>query len=417
MAHPPHRRDALRAAIAALALPAAPDLPPRPTRGVRAFRLVEAAGLRRSGYPIAATVPDAVGGRNFRLVRDGRPVPAQFRRVDNGPHGAPEVALDFLVGPGPMEVQRYEVHFGGPEVEPGPEPAGGIAVERRDGAYLVSQGVAIRYAIPGNAFGRFDEAGGPRLAYLKPGSSGLTIRSPAADGFAAPSKPGGVRSSVTRQGPLAVGLRFEAGEVADGTGMTLDLTFPHSKTWFQAAWTVDDPRGVVAGLGLDLGVALEGPPALVDFGAGTTVYGQARGDERVELVAGRAPGEAEPESGRGWVVRRGGPGTSTVQAASTAGDPRPAEGWAHVMDGRRCVALAVPGFGRSAARDKIRVEADGRARLTRDYAAGQAAPPPGPKSLAFTLHFVPMPVQVGAATSPQSILAPPRVEWDRPPDR
>ena len=58
----------------------------------------------------------------------------------------------------------------------------------------------------------------------------------------------------------------------------------------------------------------------------------------------------------------------------------------------------------------IVVGADGRVRLSRDFAMGPGEPPRGPKSLNFWLHFVPMPVQVGAATSPQSMLAPLRVE-------
>jgi hypothetical protein len=37
-------------------------------------------------------------------------------------------------------------------------------------------------------------------------------------------------------------------------------------------------------------------------------------------------------------------------------------------------------------------------------------PPAGAKRLAFWLHFVGMPVQVGAATSPQAMLAPLQVE-------
>ena len=48
-------------------------------------------------------------------------------------------------------------------------------------------------------------------------------------------------------------------------------------------------------------------------------------------------------------------------------------------------------------------------------ATSTAAPPPGPKKITFWLHFVGMPVHVGAATSPQAMLAPLRVTVsDRP---
>jgi hypothetical protein len=85
-----------------------------------------------------------------------------------------------------------------------------------------------------------------------------------------------------------------------------------------------------------------------------------------------------------------------------------------VIDGTRCTAAAVADFG-AAGRDRIEVSAGGRLRLWRDFAGQGAAPAPGPKTLTFWLHFVPTPVQVGAATSPQAMLAPLRVEWQAGP--
>jgi hypothetical protein len=183
------------------------------------------------------------------------------------------------------------------------------------------------------------------------------------------------------------------------------------------AATVEDPSGIVAGLEFDLSLLIEGSPTLVDFGAGSMVYGQIQGAERMELVAGRAIGETEPASGSGWTVLKGTGTNPPVTASSAAESHRPAEGWAHVMDSRRCSALAIAEFGRKGARDRISVGADGRARLSRDFSVGSGEPPRGPKSLTFWLHFVPMPVQVGAATSPQSMLTPLRVDWDRTPGR
>ena len=80
------------------------------------------------------------------------------------------------------------------------------------------------------------------------------------------------------------------------------------------------------------------------------------------------------------------------------------------MDATRCTAVAIGGFGR-ATRDRIVVDADGRIQLWRDFAGDGGSPPKGPKALTFWLHFVTMPVQVGAVTSPQSMLAPLKVEW------
>jgi len=81
-----------------------------------------------------------------------------------------------------------------------------------------------------------------------------------------------------------------------------------------------------------------------------------------------------------------------------------AEGWAHLMDKQRCTAVAVADFGRRVG-DSIQLDADGRMRL--DRGANLWAEP---RSLRFWLHFVDAPVQVGALTSPQSMMAPLEVE-------
>jgi hypothetical protein len=219
---------------------------------------------------------------------------------------------------------------------------------------------------------------------------------------------------VSRQGPMAIAFRSARSD-ADPTALSLEVTIPSSKSWVEVAASVEDPSGIVAGLEFDLSLLIEGSPTLVDLGAGSMVYGQIQGAERMELVAGRAIGETEPASGSGWTVLKGTGANPAVTAASTAEATRPAEGWAHVMDSRRCSALAIADFGRKSARDRIVIGADGRVLLARDFSVGSGEPPRGPKSFNFWLHFVLMPVQVGAATSPQSILTPLRVEWDRTP--
>ena len=158
------RRDSLRSALGLLAAPLALGMAP-PVRGVRSFQLAEPSGLRRFGYPVHALVPDAAGGRNFRLVRDGRAIPAQFRTVE-GPGDRREVALDFIASPAPLETARYEVHFG-PEVEPGPEPKGGMKVEIRDGRYFISQGSSMTFEVAEDLAGFLRSVGSPRLGYLR----------------------------------------------------------------------------------------------------------------------------------------------------------------------------------------------------------------------------------------------------------
>jgi hypothetical protein len=84
-----------------------------------------------------------------------------------------------------------------------------------------------------------------------------------------------------------------------------------------------------------------------------------------------------------------------------SGRDQRAEGWAHAMDRRRATALAIAGF--EATGSWIEISSEGRLRFGRNQPGG------GVTSLTFWLHFVPMPVQVGAATSPQSMMRPPDV--------
>ena len=379
---------------------------------VRAFRLTESAGLRRFNYPVHAVVPDAGHGRNFRLIRDGKAIPAQFRK-SSGPEGKFNVALDFNVSLDPLEVGRYQVQFG-PRVEPGPEPKGGLKLNKSEGKFHVGQGSALTYTINPDLEGFLESVGSPRLGYVHPPlSPGLTVQRKGEKPRPLFEK-GQTESQVTREGPVAVGLRFVSGKTAEES-VVVDLTIPQSKSWVQGEVIVHDPANEVTWLGFNMGFELEGAPTLVDLGAGSMIYGQVAEGQSMELIAGRANGEKAPfQAGQGWVVRQGPATSPKVFAASTTENPRSAEGWAHLMDARRCVAIAVDGFGQKNARDTLTIQGGKSLILRREYAVGDASAAPGPKTLTFWLHFVPMPVQVGAQTSPQAILKPLRVEWDRP---
>src|SRR5262249_36493191 len=92
------------------------------------------------------------------------------------------------------------------------------------------------------------------------------------------------------------------------------------------------------------------------------------------------------------------------------------EGWIHVFDRERCTAMAVAQFGRARpwAVDRFDVYANGRVRFERLYLSQKTVPsaPKEPKkTLRFWLHFVTVPVQSGAVTSPQSMLAPLEAMW------
>src|SRR5438105_590421 len=103
-----NRRDFVALGIVPAWL-AAPTLSPASTDRDRriGFRLKETAGLRRFGYPVQVILPgEATPGdlpeAGFRLVRGGREMTAQFRRVKRA-DGGTSVWLDFNASPGPFD--------------------------------------------------------------------------------------------------------------------------------------------------------------------------------------------------------------------------------------------------------------------------------------------------------------------------
>jgi hypothetical protein len=366
----------------------------------RRLRVVETAGLRRFGYPVSTVLQSPGTGpeAHFRLSRDGKAVPAQFRRV-TGTHGEPAVALDFNVSMGPRESQVYNLAIG-TQVPAKPEPSRGLQVVPVGNHFRVS-GTGMTYEVPGDLAGFLARVDGDRKEFVRRGSPGFWLRSnePGAGDGGEP-RIDQVRGTIQRQGPLAVGLRFEGGWPLAGRGtvpVMAALSFPASKSWVEVEWAVKEAAaGRVAEMGLDLDLAIDGEPTLVDLGARGTVYGTIRGSERLVLAA-------DPKTG--WQVSLRSGETTVIQALSR--DPHEqAEGWAHVMDATRCTAVALADFGRQA-HDRIEIAASGRVRLSRTFPAN----PVIPRSLHAWFHFVPTPVQVGAVTSPQSMLAPLRVEW------
>jgi hypothetical protein len=391
--------------------------------GVRTLTVVvrETAGIRRFGYPVKAVLSLAEQQKDvshLRLLENGKPVVAQFMPLGDAKHGIRAVALDFNVSHAPYESREYVVEYG--SVRPGPQPRGGVDVVTVNDLLRVRHGKELEFDVPKDLLGLLHQVRTPQTEYLRPGSAGLWIRYKdnicfRAGGFG----PYGVATvaHVTKVGPLAGALRFESTEALRGgrsVASVVLLDFPLSKSWVQVTWIIDDPNGFVAGLGADLNLNIQGEPTLVDFGAGSLVYTPLRRGQAAVLRAGSLDGPNS--SAPAWQTLTGPVGGLTPYVLAPRGmQLPPAEGWAHIMDRERCTAVAVQGFARPGQIAEITVEADGRLQLWRQFGRGNGAPSPaGPKRLTFWLHFVGMPVHVGAATSPQAMLAPLEVEVRSP---
>jgi hypothetical protein len=237
----------------------------------------------------------------------------------------------------------------------------------------------MTYVVPNDLKGFLGPVTGGKLRYTAGGGKGLWRTLAKGE----PQSLTGLKGTLQRQGSHAAVLRFA------GDDATVQLTFPRSKSWVEVQ--VDSP-GAVA-VGAELPLELSGP-GLVDFGAGEGVYIALKPKQITTLEAWTHPRLRE----RSWSMLLDGKPYAVGLPGSAMG------GWAHLMDRSRCTALAIDGFGSSSmlvgGRDTITLSAEGAMQWKRSRS-----------SMRFWLHFVSMPVQVGALTSPQSMREPPVVKW------
>ncbi len=357
---------------------------------VAEFRVRDTAGLRRFGYPVRARFQSGGPAGSLRLLESRKPVPAQFTSLDGG-----YAEVDFNVNLGPFETRDYRV-------EPGSGPAvpGGLTVDEMADTFLVRYPAELEFQVPKDLLGLLQAVRTPRASYLRGPSRGLVVSYAGDVEYRAGGKGswgGETRAKVIKHGPLAVLIRFESNEALRGgrsVKSVVEMEFPRAKSWVEVRWTVEDPNQKVAGLVAELDLLIEERPMLVDFGAGSAVYAALRSGQGATFT-----GELSGSGGQSWRI--------DVAGNSYAAGSGPSEGWAHVMDLKRATAVAIADFARFSpvARDAIDVSPEGRLRIRRDFSRGRE------KSVTFWLHFVDMPVQVGAATSPQSMKQPPVVEW------
>ncbi|HZW29496.1 MAG TPA: hypothetical protein VFF52_02250, partial [Isosphaeraceae bacterium] len=212
-------------------------------RPVGSLRLQETAGLRRFGYPVHVRLPDqgplrGVPESRFRLERHGRDVSAQFHRVRQADGGS-VLEVDFNASPGPFELEVYTLHDD-PRLPSGRETRRGIHVQQGLPIIQVANGPHIAYRLDDHLQGFVRSVRTPALEFLAPSSRGLFLaKTEEAPQFLSErpehGQPGpGVE--VTRPGPLAVGLRWQARIALSGRPplrSTVELSFPSSKSWIE----------------------------------------------------------------------------------------------------------------------------------------------------------------------------------------
>ena len=365
--------------------------------GQVAFEVVEEAGIHRDASPVHALVQlprPVTAGTPMRLLLEGKPVVAQFRM-----HGKGDAArrwwIDFLARSRPHETRRYVVEYG-PETQSVPERKGGHALRVKDDAYVVSNEPYIDWVVPRDLLGLLRSVDFPPAEHLRSGSPGLQFRD--RNGGIHALGGTGTTAEVVREGRMTVALRFqktEMGEALRGVKWRVDLVFPGPVSWVDVRVRIADPEERIAAVGLQLRLNLDMPTGaqrtLVELGAARTVYRSLFGNQFVELRADRQ----QPSP---WQVLRGVAGN--VQPFMVAAEGAPAAaGWAHIMDRKRCLAIAFDRFGEQG-EERLGLAADGRLSAWKQFPTARQDPPAFTRRWRCWLHFVHFPPQQSASTDP-----------------
>ncbi len=372
----------------------------------------ETGGWSRPAYPCTLTLdrPSASKPLRFRLLDESaRPLVVQVDAEDRGKTTRWRLAFPLSLEPRQRRVLTLEV---GADVTPSPKRRRGHVLETTGDGLKVINAPYLVWTIPSRVgpclqsleFGGHEYLKGPTAKLILKTRSGLSL---SLGGPKAPAwKP-------VRRGPLAVTLLGRQTVLAGKSTPIVnrvELDFPVSRSWVRLDWQLDDPDDRIAEIRLEVDLNLDAStpaaPSLVDFGAGTWVYSRLRSGQMAVLETRRS-GTAPSGAAAGWRVSRGTEKSRRAFVVSNPVRPVRAEGWVHLMDRKRCLALAVDGFGRERL-ESIEVTAEGGVRVRRVFASRKAGAA-NRKSLRTWLHFVGFPPQQSASTSPRHMQTPPAV--------
>jgi len=367
-----------------------------------ALHISEAGGIRRTQFPVTARIPFPRGvlrdPSNVKLLLNQTEVAEQTAAETRWPDGSVQwLSLDLNATIGPNESQTYSVQYGD-----------GIKSEvAARGLMVVEEGDAIQV---GNM--RFNKSGSPLIASVKyrdeaiaPGANGLSVTD-GAGSVRDLTTADNVKVEILKRGPLVVALKYSGSIRLDNDAkapFSISIEMPNSKSWVKLQASVDDPARSIRDVAIHLPLALGAFPWVWDFGTTRWTYGSIRaaadGVVMTDTVA--ANGAAE------WTVS-GGPKGREQAIETSRSDAATFGGWGHIQGVKEVVAYAIEGV--TARPGTYRSTLDGAGQTTFQVA------PPTPQSkheLTVYAHFVSTPVQIGAATSPATILSPLVATCDR----
>ena len=356
----------------------------------------ETTGIRRTFYPVNARVPFPQGGLaradQVRLVFAGEEISAQYAAGSRWPDGSVQwLTVDFNASIGPEETRSYRLEHG-PGVGAEAGPGRGLALSEEADAIQVGRVRFSKTAAPLLRSVRY------RGEVIAPGRNGFVIEDTGGTAYELGGDPG-VLFEVIRGGPIYVELRYSGRvRLEDGGEVPFEVTveMPNSKSWVKVTASVDDAGRRLRELSFHSPLTLGAHPWVWDFGTDRWTYGSLRNEEASVVLTN----EVEVAGATAWRVDTGPKGRERTY--ETTGSTRPVvAGWGHLQGDTEIVAFAMDRFAGAPGTYRIALDGAGHA----SFHVAPAAPVTRHRLTVYQ-HFVGTPVQIGAATSPPSMLHP-----------
>jgi hypothetical protein len=180
-------------------------------------------------------------------------------------------------------------------------------------------------------------------------------------------------------------------------GYLTTVEMPNSKSWMKVTTTIADPEKRLRELSFHTPLSLGAQPWAWDFGTGSWSYGLLRAPSE-SVTLSQVVGTQQSTK---WQIKTGPKGQEQTYEMSGGRRPNLAEGWGHIQDQKEVIAFAIPDFGAEAG--TYTATLDGNGQMSFRWAPAR---PLAHIQLTVYEHFVSTPVQVGAVTSPVSMLSP-----------
>jgi hypothetical protein len=332
--------------------------------------------------------------QNARLLSaDGKAIPAQITVASQHADGsAQQIALGFNLSPAPLETTKLSLEYG--ENVRSLEPKQGLTFAETAEGYQVSAYTIRKDAQPLISSVRYGRE------YLKQG--GLNVGASA--GEVEYSLRRATRSwKVEQQGPLQVRLRCDGHYLGeDGAAQlpfSITLEFVSSKSWVRVRQSADTKAAgdKLVALHVTGDFQLSGR-LLWDTDVGYWLYGVLEAPEQMIFA----------QQEKAWLCKLGKAGQEILYATSLPVEGR-SKGWGHFQEAKESGNVIAFGFaGQAPSREySCSLSGDGKLRY-RDQASTA-----GPAQLDAFFHFIPVPAQHTARTSPAAMMAPLEVTYPR----